>query len=123
MFIAESNLVIHYLVEHSTDNAFDVELKCLAKSGSQPTITWYRSDDGSHFYLVSTSSIVDIVESFPNNYRTQSELKIRTWNSTSDVIIACEALDVVGSRGSVSKKITIPIGNGVIQLQFSCTCC
>ncbi|XP_071792943.1 uncharacterized protein [Asterias amurensis] len=104
----ESKLVIHYLVQKNTDDAFDVELVCLAKSGSHPNITWHRSDDEAHFYVVYPSSNVDIVESFPNIYRTRSELKFRSMKPASDVIIACEASDVVGSKGSTSKSITIP---------------
>ena len=113
--------MIHYLVKKTTDDALDVELVCLAKSGSHPNITWHRADDGAHFYAVSPSSNVDIVESFPNIYRTRSELKFRSMKPTSDVTIACEASDVVGSKGSISKSITVPKGNHVfmqIQLVF-----
>ncbi|XP_071808010.1 uncharacterized protein, partial [Asterias amurensis] len=104
---SESKLVIHYLVETSADDAFDVELVCLAKSGSNPNITWYRSDDESRFYPVSPSSNIDIIESIPNIYRTRSELKVRSWTSATDATFACEALDVVGSSGSLSKTIIV----------------
>ena len=115
MFNPESQLVIHYLVETNADNAFDVELVCLAKSGSNPTITWYRSDDGANFYPVSPSSNIDIIESMPNIYRTRSELKVRSLTSATNATFACEAMDVVGSRGSLSKTIIVSKGNECVM--------
>ena len=99
--------MIYYIRKHSHEDSFDVELECLAKSGSRPNITWYRSDDGAHFYMVSPSSDgVAIYESFPNDYRRRSVLMVRGLNFSTDVIFVCEASDIVRG-GAVSKIITI----------------
>ncbi|XP_022089957.1 uncharacterized protein LOC110978922 [Acanthaster planci] len=104
---SESKLLIHYLRKHSHEDSFGVELECLAKAGSQPTIVWHRSVDGAHFEPVSSSADVAIYESSPNSYRRRSILVARDLSFSSDVIFVCEAVDTA-RRGSVSKRVTIP---------------
>ena len=103
----ESKLVIHYLRKHSHDDSLGVELECLAKAGSQPTIVWHRSDDGQYFKPISSSTDVIIHESSPNSYRRRSILIARHLTFSSDTIFVCEAEDVVHG-GRVSKTLTIP---------------
>ena len=98
--------MVHYLRKHSHDDSLGVELECLAKAGSSPSIVWYRSYDGLHFEPVSPSVNVAIYESSPNSYRQRSILIVRDLNWQYDVIFACEALDSQG--GGVSKTLTIP---------------
>ncbi|XP_022090829.1 uncharacterized protein LOC110979373 isoform X2 [Acanthaster planci] len=104
---SESKLLIHYLRKHSHEDSFGVELECLAKAGSQPTIVWHRSVDGAHFEPVSSSADVAIYESSPNSYRRRSILVARDLSFSSDVIFVCEAVDTARG-GSVSKRVTIP---------------
>ncbi|XP_071808003.1 uncharacterized protein [Asterias amurensis] len=108
---SESTLLIHYLRKLSHSDSFDVEIECLAKAGRSPNITWYRSDDGDHFSVVSPSSgEVAIFESSPNSYRRRSLLMVRGLSFATDVIFVCEALDG-RTGGAVSKIVTIPKRN------------
>ncbi|XP_038056101.1 uncharacterized protein LOC119728100 [Patiria miniata] len=104
---SESKLLIHYLMKHSHEDSFGVELECLAKAGSPPAIAWHRSDDGTYFESVSSSVDVAIYESLPNSYRRRSVLVVRHLTLASNVTFACEAVDT-DTGGSVSKTITIP---------------
>ena len=99
--------MVHYLRKHSHKDSLGVELECLAKAGSSPTIVWHRSDDGKHFETISPSIDVAIYDSSPNSYRQRSILIARNLAWTSDVIFVCEALDTVRGGGA-SRTITIP---------------